>query len=314
MRPAIIDKTLTYIQFARESVSPDELMAYSNAVFACGADYVEINSGSARILENKDLSERFILRVSSLTDLQLCCERDFAYIIVPLPLSGIVRKLGRRQSVIIEASADEYSALAILRQINSSDYINSVSMIRLTGVFGNSGESVEKLIRYQHNNSHIPLDICPLNTMMTGISDAIAAYNGGADAITLSFGRGNYYTSLEQFLINLQISEGGAMRTDRIHGICAASLMFNALFSSVPIGISRMLDSENEINAIVYDSETGLTIKSVRLPGKHNNERKESIVEKKIKSIGLEHDIQEAIIETLKKESFSFYKAMLKNN
>lgn len=314
MKPALIDNTLAYLQPVRDNISADEYMAYCNAVFACGADYIEIKANTAKVLEKQDFSEKFILRLSGLTDLKLCCEKQFAYIVLPLGLSGITKKLSKMQSIIIEANADEYSADAILRYITSSDYAENISMIRLTGVFGNTDDSIEKLIEAHHRNSHIPLDICPLNTMMTGISDAIAAYMGEADALTLSFGRNNYYTSLEQFLISLQIARGMPMRGDRIHGICAASLMFNALFGSVPIGLSKMLASEDEINAMVYDGNSGVTIKSVRLPKGRDSERKESIIDRKIRSIGLERDIEEAIIETLKKESFGFYKAMLKNN
>ena len=314
MKPALIDKTLAYLHPARDNISADEYMAYCNALFACGADYIELKSDTAKILEKQDFSEKFILRISALTDLKLCCEKQFAYIVLPMGLSGITKKLSKMQSVIIEANADEYCADAMLRYITSSDYAENISMIRLTGVFGNTGDSLERLIKTHQNNSHIPLDICPLNTMMTGISDALAVYEGGGDALTLSFGRNNYYTSLEQFLINLQIAKGMPMRGDRIHGICAASLMFNALFGSVPIGLSRMLASEDEVNAMVYDSDSGVTIKSVRLPKGRDYERRESIIDRKIRSIGLERDIEEAIIETLKKESFGFYKSMLKNN
>lgn len=314
MKPSLIDKTLTYLQPARDNISAEEYMAYCNAVFACGADYVEIKSDIAKVLEKQDFSEKFILRIAGLTDLKLCCEKQFAYIVLPLDLSSITRKLSKMQSIIIEANADEYSADAILRHITASDYRENISMIRLTGVFGNTDDSIEKLIDVHHRNSYIPLDICPLNTMMTGISDANAAYIGEADAITLSFGRNNYYTSLEQFLISLQISSGMPMRGDRIHGICAASLMFNALFGSVPIGLSKMLASGDEINAMVYDGDSGVTIKSVRLPRGRDSENKESIIDRKIRSIGLERDIEEAIIETLKKESFGFYKSMLKHN
>ena len=314
MKPALIDKTLAYLQPVRDNISADEYMAYCNAVFACGADYIEINANIAKALGKQDFSEKFILRISGLTDLKLCCEKQFAYIVLPVGLSGITKKLSKMQSIIIEANADEYSADAILRYITDSDYSENISMIRLTGVFGNTDDSVEKLIEAHHRNSYIPLDICPLNTMMTGVSDAIAAWKGETDALTLSFGRNNYYTSLEQFLINLQIARGMPMRGDRIHGICAASLMFNALFGRVPVGLSKMLDSEDEVNAMVYDSDSGVTIKSVRLPKGRDGERRESIIDRKIRSIGLERDIEEAIIETLKKESFGFYKSMLKNN
>ncbi len=314
MKPALIDKTLAYLQPVRDNISADEYMAYCNAVFACGADYIEINANIAKVLGKQDFSEKFILRISGLTDLKLCCEKQFAYIVLPAGLSGITKKLSKMQSIIIEANADEYSADAILRYITASDYCENISMIRLTGVFGNTDDSVIKLIEAHHDSSYLPLDICPINTMMTGVSDANAAWLGEADAITLSFGRSNYYTSLEQFLINLQITQGMPMRGDRIHGICAASLMFNALFGSVPIGLSKMLDSGDEINAMVYDGDSGVTIKSVRLPKGRDYERKESIIDRKIRSIGLERDIEDAIIETLKKESFGFYKSLLKHN
>ena len=313
MKSAVIDKTLSYFPYNTENVGEAKLLEYCKAVMACGADYIEIDGKTAQLLESQDLSESYILRVQNVSDLKLCMRRRFAYVVVPYQLASPFFKIGGMQQIIVEANADEYSAQSMLLYLQEIIDMRKVSMIRLTGVFGGA-ESVEYLVKWNKENSYIPLDICPLNTMMTGVSDAISAYMSGADAVTLSFGRGYYYSALEQFLINIHIFKKTYMQEEVIRGICTASLLFTEIFGAIPCGIERILDSDSDVCASVHDIEHGVSYKPFRAAQKKKYTPKESVIEKKIRSIGLEREIEDAIIETIKKVDFSFYKDITKRN
>lgn len=313
MKSAIIDKTLSYFPYNAEKTVEAKISEYCEAVMTCGADYIEIDGKTARLLEEQDLSERYILRVQTVSDLKLCMRRRFAYVVVPYQLASAFFKIGGMQQIIIEANADEYSAQALLLHIQEIIDVRRVSMIRLTGVFGGA-ESVEQLVKWHRKNSFIPLDICPLNTMMTGVSDAIGAYVAGADAVTLSFGRGYYYSALEQFLISIHIYKKSYMQEDVIRGICTASLLFTEIFGAIPSGIERILETDNDICASVHDIERGVSYKPFRNSRRRVYNTREGVIEKKVRSIGLEREIEDAIIETIKKVDFSFYKDISKRN
>lgn len=313
MKSAVIDKTLSYFPYNTQNIDEAKLMEYCEAVMVCGADYIEIDGKTARLFEDRDLSESFILRVQNVSDLKLCMRRRFAYVVVPYQLASPFFKIGGMQQIIVEANTDEYSAQAMLLYLQEIIDTRRVSMIRLTGVFG-GGESVEELVKWHKKNSYIPLDICPLNTMMTGVSDAISAYVCGADAVTLSFGRGYYYSALEQFLINIHIYKKTYMQEEVIRGICTASLLFTEIFGAMPCGIERILDSDDDVCSSVHDIEQGVSYRPFKSSAKRRCVPHESVIEKKVRSIGLEREIEDAIIETIKKVDFSFCKGIIKRN
>ena len=130
--------------------------------------------------------------------------------------------------------------------------------------------------------------------------------------ITLSFGRGYYYTSLEQYIISLHITRRTALHNDVVKAICIASFVFTDIFCALPSGLARMLDTDGEISAAVYDTETGTMYKPYRVGRSRRLTPQESLIDRKIKSIGLEHEIETAIIDMLKKVNFSFYKDITK--
>lgn len=312
MKSAVIDKTLSYFPYNSGNTCEEKLLEYCSAVMACGVDYMEIDGNVATMLENQDLSENYILRVQNVSDLKLCMRRRFAYVVVPYKLAAPFFKIGGAQQIIVEASVDEYSAQAMLLYLMETIDTRRISMIRLTGIFG--GEQVEELVKWHKENSYIPLDICPLNTMMTGVSDAISAYTSGADAVTLSFGRGYYYTALEQFLINVHIFKKTYMQEEVIKGICGASLLFSEIFGAIPCGIEQIFESEEDICASVHDIESGISYRPFKAAQKSRYTPKESVIEKKIRSIGLEREIEDTILELIKKVDICFYSGKIKRN
>ena len=313
LKTVITDKTLSYMKFDSERTEPAAFGAYAKAVFGCGADYIELSSEAAAKSQIEDFSEKYILRIRNAYDCGYCCANRFAYVSVPLAVAGLIDSIPEDQPIILEVNADEYSAQAMILFLHRFAFIRRVSVLRLVGLFG---DSMEKLVRWCRSNLFIPVDICPLNTMLSGASDAVAAQQAGAGMITLSFGRGYYFTSLEQYIISLHITKRTPLHNDVIKAMCIASFVFTDIFCSIPSGLARMLETDSEASAAIYDSDSGILYRPYRsLAGRGKRAKtQESVVDRKIKSIGLEHEIETAIIDMLKKVNFSFYKDITKRN
>ena len=313
LRTSITDKTLSYFPFG-STVTKQELITYIKSVQICGADYIEISRETAAVLKGVDFSQKYILRVRELSDIPFARANKFAYVCAPLYYAGYLKGLPADQQIILEVCTDLYSAQAMLLYVKHLGIYQRTSMIRLTGVFCDYYDDMEELIRWYHANFFPPLDLCPVNTMLTGVSDAVKAYMCGADMLTLSFGRGHYFTSLEQFIISIHITKKRTMHSDIIKGICAASLMFSGIFGAIPAGLAQILDTDSESSSAVFDIEKGIMYKPAAPEQKRPAKKYDGILERKIKSIGLEREIEDAIIDMLKKVNFSFYKDITKRN
>lgn len=311
MKTVITDRTLSYMKFDTEHTKPEALNAYTNAVFACGADYIELTSEAASGMGLEDFSEKYILRIKNAYDCGFCTANRFAYALVRFPASGLIDRLPEDQPVILEINADEYCAQAMILYLHRFSFIRRISAIRLTGLFG---DNIDGLVKWCRSNLFLPVDICPINTMMTGASDALAAQAAGANMLTLSFGRGYYYTSLEQYIISLHITQRSSLKNEVIKAICIASFVFTDIFGVIPAGLARMLEADGEVTAAVYDTESGIMYRPYRSSSSGRPRPQESMLDRKIKSIGLEHEIETAIIDMLKKVNFSFYKDITKRN
>lgn len=312
MRTAITDRTLSYIKYNEEHVTKGELEAYTKAVFSCGTDYIEINAATAKLLDAEDYSEQYILNVRSSFDLGFCAVMRFAYVTIPFAYAGWIEKVPEDQPIILEVNADEYSAQAMLLYLRRFRFIRRVAAVRLTGIMG---DNVESLVKWCRANYFTPVDICPLNTMMTGASDAVTAASAGAAMLTLSFGRGYFYTALEQYLINVNITRRTVIKTDVVKGICVASLLFTDIFGMLPTGLANLADTDSEVMTAVYDVESGVMFRPYRAVSRRRRyEPRENSVEKRIKSIGLEQDIENAILDMLRKVDFKLYKEITKRN
>lgn len=313
MSVALIDRTLSYTAIKPDFTDKNDLIKYIDGVFACGADYIEINSTVLKLLKGTDLSEKFIFRINSLSDIKLSIDYDFAYVVLPFALSPFFGKLSKKHSIIAEIYTDEYSVISDLLTLKEHPGLTDISMIRLTGIISTTNENTRSFMKWYKANFHIPVDICPLNTMLSGAGDAISFLRENADAISLSFGRNNYYTSMEDFIINRQILKQSFMPPEIISAICSTSLSFLRIFSSIPCGMERIVVKDSPVMAPVYDIEKGLVFRPFK-PVSKKSEEKENVIEKQIKTIGLEREIEDAILDMLKKTNYSFYQNIIKRN
>ncbi len=313
MSTCLIDRTLSYLPVNAEFVSKEQLLKYIDAVFDCGADYVEINSDILKILDGVDLSERYILKITSVEDVKLSFDYKLAYVSMHIGMRPFFKSISQVHNIIAEVYADEYSSELYLSALKDNDVLSYISMLRLTGILSSDSENTQAFMNRYRFHFHIPLDICPINTMLSGSGDAIDFYKHNADSVALSFGRNHYYTSFEDFLINRQLMQQTPMSHELISALCNASLAFMRVFCSIPSGVDRIVFKDNPAAAPVYDIEKGLVFRPVKAIRK-NPQSPETILEKQIKTIGLEREIEDAIIDMLKSTNFSFYQNIIKRN
>lgn len=313
MSTVLTDRTLSYMNINQKFADKEALLNYIKSVFSCGADYVEINSGLLELLDGEDLSEKYILQICSVKDIKLCVDHKFAYVSIPADLSVFFDKLSVFQNIIAEVQSDKYSIISELLDHKEHDHFRNVSMIRLTGLLSSDEADMKALLGWCRFNFHQPIDICPLNTMLSGSSDALDAFNCDADAVSLSFGRNHYYTSFEDFLINRQIMRRSVMAPESIAALCNASLAFMKLFCTIPSGMERLAIKDGPTPSPVYDIEKGLAFRPFK-PGRRKLPDNENTIERQIRTIGLEREIEDAIIDMLKKTNYSFYQNIIKRN
>lgn len=313
MNTAIIDRTLSFLPINCERIEKNSLLKYIENIFKCGADYVEIGNDVVEILGDIDYSERYIFKVRKTTDMALAVNRKFAYITIPIQFVSIFSRQQRPQNIIAEIYTNEYAVMSELLRLKSYKHLNSISLIRLTGIISSTQKNTESLLSWYKANFFIPLDICPINSMLTGTGDAIGFLKAGIDSISLSFGRNHFYTALEDFLINMHILKRTPMPPETISAICSASLEFLKIFGAIPSGMERIAEKDNPTLAPVYNIENGMVFRPFR-PSKKTITEKPSVIERQIKTIGLEREIEDAILEMLKKTNYSFYQNITKRN
>lgn len=313
MKTAVIDRTLSFLPINHEPDTKTHLLNYIDKLTDCGVDYFEIGSDVVDILGEINYSERYIFKVRKTTDMAVAVKYDFAYVTVPHQFVKLFSRQQKKQNLIAEIFTNEYAVLSELLRLKESKCLSNIALVRLTGILASSQESIEKLVGWYKANFFIPLDVCPINTALSGASDAVGFFKAGADSISLSFGRNHYYTAFEDFLINKHILQRQRLSAEIISAICSASLEFLRVFGTIPSGMERIVTNENPTLAPVFNIESGMVFRPFR-PSRRPDSAEPTVIEKQIKTIGLEREIEDAIIDMLKKTNFSFYQNIIKRN
>ncbi len=297
---AIIDISLATVPLAAYTDKSKALSDYIDSLVECGVDFFEISASVLPLLEGKDLSKRFILRISTLADLEICRKIKFAYVSMSINLSCFYEEISTHNRIIAEVRADRYSAPAVLLYASSEKNLPYISMIRVVGCSVTSdGKSTTELVNWFRKRCMTPIDICPLNCHMTGFICAAAAVKAGADAITLSYGCDYRYSSLEDYFINTSILRRSFMPKEILTGICKASGAFLELFEKAPCGIEKMGELEKRIESPVFDIARGMRYFPYRA-AKHGVNRPAEAVKKKVKDLGYDEQTEEYILELLR--------------
>lgn len=255
----ICDNSLCNMDISKKATKK-AVQDYILALFESGIDMVEIDSKSTRFLEDINTSNRFIYRAEGLTDLLAATEKNFAYVSVPYDMFYFARKFRemwtktKKQAelkdrdvkaaqvinYLIEVSGDGKNADELLEICRNIKETECVSAIRITKNFDPDTNELSDFVDRYYDEFNIPLDICPLNTNLNGITSAHEAFGKDVNMITLSFGSPYLYTPYELFVLYFPPTLGLSPAIVFTTYLYITATRYNAVSDSLNCGLRNM--------------------------------------------------------------------------
>lgn len=256
----ICDNSLCNMDIS-EKATAKAVQDYILSLFESGIDIVEIDSKSIRFLESINTSNRFIYRAEGLTDLVTASEKSFAYVCVSYDMFFFARKFReiwiKKQnelkdkrikdfgevkdiSYLIEVDGNKKSAEELLNICRNLTKTESVSAIRITKNFNPDTNELSDFIDRYYDEFNTPLDICPLNTSLNGISAAFEALEKEVNMLTLSFGSPYLYTPYELYVLYFPPTLGLSPAMVFTARLYVTAARFNAVSDSFNYGLRNM--------------------------------------------------------------------------
>lgn len=278
---------------------------YIRLLAECGVKYFEIDPSLLTVLEDEDLSKKYIFRVNSWENATICRKKRFAYVVIPWKLRRLCGAIAKQNRVILEINIDHYNAPAMIMCALSSKYTKSISMLRVNNYsYSPTGEEIDALLKWYKRRYMLPIDICPMNYYMTGNVCAMAAEKNGADAITLTYGRNVETTALENFLVEKFASRARDIPFEIITSMSRAIKYYFGIFLKMPYGFNNIEELSNRVECPLADISSGQMYRIYRVRRKRV-QPKENVIEKKVKSLGYDEQMEDLIIQLLDKVKIS---------
>lgn len=256
----ICDNSLCNMDFS-EKATTKAVQDYILSLFESGIDIVEIDGKSIRYLEGVNTSNRFIFRVEGLADLVAAAEKEFTYVSVSYEMFFFAKKFrevwikkqkelkGKRIkgfdeskeiNYLIEVNGDKKSADELLSICRSLIETEGAAAIRISKNFDPDTNELSDFIDRYYDEFNTPLDICPLNTNLNGISAAYEAFGKEVNMLTLSFGSPYLYTPYELFVLYFPPTLGLSPAMVFTARLYIAAARFNAVSDSPNCGLRNM--------------------------------------------------------------------------
>ena len=237
----IIDNSLCNIDFSKNANSKN-VREYIVSLFDSDVDYIEIDSSSLKFLSNVRTDNNFIFRIESIGDFLTLKEKDFAYIVLPLNMLPIAQKL-HKSNIMIEIHAGDYPLEKLYKDIDLIQLSGCVSAVRIVKDFYSDNEfELYDFIEEFHEKYTLSLDICPLNTTLSGINAAFDAYDAKSNMLTLSFGSAYVYTPLEAFIAYMLRYFDHMLSYTLIPHLYLTAVIYNIIADSFNYGLKNLND------------------------------------------------------------------------
>lgn len=301
----IIDNSLCNIDFS-ENATDKQVREYIAALFECGADYIEVDGGVIQYIENVRTNDKFIFRMDNVEDLEILTRKSFAYVIFPVNMVLIAKKFTQLNS-IIEIDANKYTLDDIVGFCRIMQRSSGISAIRITKSFKNGMNEIKSLLsELEHRDFKVPLDICPLNDDLNGVSSALYAYNNCPfGMVTLSFGSHYLYTPLESFILYLNSKNRESVNPKELQRTVAALYVAAARYEAISefptVALQNITFTVKNCDGFMFRVDEGLPggfAKEPRRRVKNPNENKPHYSKIKQKYFD-ENDIDEKLCESI---------------
>lgn len=256
----ICDNSLCNMDIS-EKATRKAVQDYILALFESGIDIVEIDNKSIRFLEGVNTSNRFIYRAEGLVDLLTATEKAFAYVSISYDMFYFARKfrevwLKKKKELngdkikgeetlqginyLVEVNGDGKSTYELLNICRNLIETECVSAIRIAKNFDPDSNELSDLIDRYYDEFNTPLDICPLNTNLNGITAAYEAFGKEVNMLTLSFGSPYLYTPYELFVLYFPPTLGLSPAMVFTTYLYITAARYNAVSDSMNCGLRNM--------------------------------------------------------------------------
>ena len=195
----VTDNSLCNIDFSPK-VTEQNVHEYIISLFESGIDLVEIDFRTYKFFKEINTSKRFIMRVDTPSDLMYAHMKEFYYVAIPYSMLPLAEKL-TNSKYLVEIDGDKYNndqLLKMCREISEKEFVGAV---RIAKNFDADTEELSDFIDRYYDEFTMPLDICPLNSHLTGLDAAYKAFSKGVNTITMGFGASCFYTPYELFVM-----------------------------------------------------------------------------------------------------------------
>lgn len=195
----VTDNSLCNIDFSKK-VTEQNIHEYIVSLFESGIDLAEIDYRSYKYLKDISTSNRFVFRVDAPADLAYIRNKEFYYTVVPYELLHVAVSF-QKAKYLVEIDGEAYNTdglIKICRRISNTDFEGAVRIVK--NFDSNTNELSEFIERY-YDEFTLPLDICPLNSRLTGLDAAYKAFEKGVNMITMGFSASCFYTPYELFVM-----------------------------------------------------------------------------------------------------------------
>lgn len=258
----INDNSLCNIDFS-DRVTKKAVQDYILALFESGIDTVEVDYKSVQFLSDINTSNRFIYRVECIPDLLIVKQKDFAYVSIPLSMLPVAQKLRgvrltaeneekdkkgsgseaiRNINYLIEVGGDGKTADELLKICKRIHDTECAAVIRIVKNFDPNTNELSDFIDRYYDEFNTPLDICPLNSELNGITAAYEAFRKEVNMITLSFGSPYLYTPYELFVLYFPPTLGLSPAMVFTSYLYIAAARYNAVSDSLNCGLKNIND------------------------------------------------------------------------
>ncbi|MDE6726165.1 MAG: hypothetical protein K2J79_11245, partial [Ruminiclostridium sp.] len=102
---------------------------------------------------------------------------------------------------LVEIDGDRYNIdelLKMCREISEKEFVGAV---RIAKNFDPDTEELSDFVDRYYDEFTLPLDICPLNSRLTGLDTAYKAFSKGVNMLTMAFAASCFYTPYELFVM-----------------------------------------------------------------------------------------------------------------
>lgn len=195
----VIDNSLCNIDISKKATEQN-IHEYIVALFESGNDLAEIDFKTINFLKDIDTSKRFIFRADTPKDLLYIRFKDFYYVVVPYEFLPLAAKF-KKTKYLVEVNGESHNTedlIKICRDILNTDFEGAIRIVK--NFDSNTNELSDFIDRY-YSEFTLPLDICPLNSCLTGLDAAYNAFEKGVNMLTMGFSASCFYTPYELFVM-----------------------------------------------------------------------------------------------------------------